>query len=406
MKDELNSCVRCGSCKAQCPTYIEDPTEGMSSRGRVALLNKFTKGQLRASRKLDERIFSCMLCGACNNLCPLGINITDAIYDGRKRLRGFNNKRRLFSFIAKVSLKKPARFFRVLKIIEGVNEVFPFFKIQPFKVMDIRLPDSALSDGPSIFKAAKPKGRIAVFAGCTVNLIYTHIGISLIESLNAMDYDVILSKGEVCCGAPLMGIGMQKDAAEAAYKNLALFKNFNVEAVIGLCPTCVHFIKNEYKKIIGEGIDNAVEITQFFIDKIQKAEDRTQNTDKKNNLSSDICHLGSVIYHDPCNSFYNLNITAEPQQILKALGYRLIDSEKGCCGFGGTFRLLYQELSEGILEKRVEEYKKADMIVTSCPNCILQLKSKIKDKQIVHIIEVIGKSIRGDKRWEKADLKS
>jgi glycolate oxidase iron-sulfur subunit len=387
---------------------MEDPTEGMSSRGRVALLNKFTKGELRASRKLDERIFSCMLCGACNTLCPLGINITDAIYDGRKRLRGFNNKRRLFSFAAKISLKKPTRFFRVLKIIEGVNEVFPFFKIQPFKAIDIRLPDSALKDGPSIFKAEKPKGRIAVFAGCTVNLIYTHIGISLIESLNAMDYDVILPKGEVCCGAPLMGIGMQEDTAEVAYKNLALFKNFNVEAVIGLCPTCVHFIKNEYKKIIGEGIDNAVEVTQFFSSEAMKLGNMEVVLNRI--LSSAPPYLRTsvpkVIYHDPCNSFYNLNVTAEPRQILKVLGYRLIDSEKGCCGFGGTFKLLYQKLSEGILEKRVEEYKKADMIVTSCPNCILQLKSKIKDKQIVHIIEVIWKSLKGDKRWKKADLKS
>jgi glycolate oxidase iron-sulfur subunit len=76
------------------------------------------------------------------------------------------------------------------------------------------------------------------------------------------------------------------------------------------------------------------------------------------------------------------------------MGFHLMDSERGCCGFGGTFRLLYQELSEGILEKRIEEYKRADMIVTSCPNCILQLRSRIKDRPVKHIAEVINECIR------------
>ncbi len=382
MSFELNLCVKCGSCKALCPTYIEDVTEGMSARGRVVLLEKFHEGKLEPSKKLDERIFSCMLCGACNKLCPLGINVTDAMYEARNRLRDFNKKRRFLGLGIRLGLKKASNSFRILKFLETINEMLPVFQIYPFsaiKRMDVALPDSALRDGMSIFRVSKPKGRIAIFAGCSVNFIYPNIGRSLIESLNAMNYDVVLPKGEVCCGAPLMGLGRREDAVEMAERNMNVFKKLNVEAVIGLCPTCIDSIKNGYRSLIGDGIDNAVEVSQFF-SKLQPSAFSPQPS--------------KVIYHDPCHSIYGLDVSVEPRQILRSMGFHLMDSERGCCGFGGTFRLLYQELSEGILEKRIEEYKRADMIVTSCPNCILQLRSRIKDRPVRHIAEVINECIR------------
>ncbi len=381
-------CVRCGRCNALCPTYAEDATERMSARGRVILLEKFHEGELGPSKKLEDAFFSCVLCGACNKLCPLGVSVTDAICDARGSLNGSNKKRKFFNFIAKAGIKRTPEAFKILKFIEGIGEILPIFKVKPFKAlrtMGLSFPDAALRDGMSIFKVSRPKGRIAVFAGCTTNFLYPRMGISLIESLNMMNYEVVLSKGEVCCGAPLMGLGLKEDAAEMADRNLTSFKKLNVEAVIGLCPTCVYFIKNEYKKLIGDSIDIAMEVSQFF----SKFEPSTFN------LKPSIL---KVIYHDPCHSLYNLNVRLEPRKILRSMGFNVIDSPEGCCGFGGTFRLLYQELSEGILENRVEEYRKADMIVTSCPNCVLQFRSKIKDKPVRHIAEVIKEALRGDRR--------
>lgn len=381
-------CVRCGACKALCPTYIVDATEGMSARGRIMLLKKFIERQIEPSELLAERIFSCLLCSACNRLCPLGINITDAIYKGRVSLIDLNKKRKLISLLLLHGFKKPSIVFKIIRLLEAIGDTFPVNKMQPFKALrdlKIRLPDSALRDEIYIFKASRPKARIAVFSGCTVNFLYPNIGRSLIYFLNKLDYDVILPRGEVCCGAPLVGLGFEEEAAELAKKNLNIFKKMNVEAVIGLCPTCVHFIKNEYKKLIGDQIDAATEISQF-----SKKMVRT-------NPQSQIPSLQKIVYHDPCHSIYGLDIKAEPRQILKSMGFDILNSESGCCGFGGTFRLLYQELSEEILEKRVEEYKDAEMIITSCPNCILQLKSKITDKPIKHLAEIINE-LTGEKR--------
>lgn len=380
----LESCIKCGSCKALCPTHIEDATEGMSARGRAILLNKLLNEDVPVTKKLNELINSCMLCGACNKLCPLGINITDAVYEGRRVLRKFSDRKRLLSFFSKIIFKNPSIGFRALKFIESIGSALPIYRLQPFRTLEklgLKFPDLSLRDGISIFKVLNPKGRLALFAGCSVNFLYPNIGKSLIKTLNAMKYDVILPKGESCCGAPLMGLGLKDDAAELAEKNINIFEKLNVEAVIGLCPTCVHFIKNEYKRLIGEGMANAMEISSFL-------KQTHEQISPKNNSNA------KILYHDPCHSIYSLNTSSEPRQILKSLGAELIEpAEKGCCGFGGTFRLLYPELSDGILEKRLAGYRKADLIVTSCPNCIIQLGSGIKDKPVKHIIEIIEEAI-------------
>ena len=43
--DYINKCVRCGSCKALCPTYAINPIEPMSARGRVVLTGAILTGE-------------------------------------------------------------------------------------------------------------------------------------------------------------------------------------------------------------------------------------------------------------------------------------------------------------------------------------------------------------------------
>ncbi len=350
------------------------------------LLKKYFSGDIGYSDILKQRIFSCILCGACNTLCPLGINITEAIYNGRKEYRRIKKNKDLLEFFIRFSFNRTEKTMRALRILQNMNHVIPIYKIKPLNTLrdlKISLPNSFLREKISLFKASTPKGRVALFAGCTVNFLYPGIGMSLIKSLNALSYDVILPRGEVCCGAPLMGLGIEEDTIKIAEKNIKLYKDLNVDAVIGLCPTCIYFIKDQYKKIYGEGIDNALEISQFVVDKLKEKKEMP---------------LTSVIYHHPCHSLYNLNIKSEPKKILNIMGINLIEpKDTGCCGFGGTFRLSYKGLSEDILKKRIEDYKEADMILTSCPNCILQFKSRLKDKPVKHIAELLLEYLKGDK---------
>jgi glycolate oxidase iron-sulfur subunit len=68
--------------------------------------------------------------------------------------------------------------------------------------------------------------------------------------------------------------------------------------------------------------------------------------------------------------------------------------ERGCCGFGGVVRLLHDDVSNSITASRADAFEGADTIVTSCPNCVLQLGSTIKEKPVKHIVELIAASLK------------
>jgi glycolate oxidase iron-sulfur subunit len=380
---ELSHCVRCGTCKAFCPTYNEERMEAMGARGKIALLWGLSTGALVSSPMLNDRIFSCTLCGACSGLCPAGIDIKELIYHGRTLLKKTDKKRRFLRFFAKLSTNRPRLSFKLLTMTRHV--LFPYLSKKGILPSQSDFPGHRLKDNPQVIPASQKKGRVAVFTGCTVNMLYPQLGESLIHVLHRLGYEVILPAGEVCCGAPLRSLGLEEEAIRLAQKNIDIFSKLNVKAVLSLCPTCTLTISNEYKKLIGKGIDNAADISTFLTEKIGQLPFL--------NIPS---HLKKALYHDPCHLKYGLGIEKEPREIIRNIGLDLIETkEDTCCGFAGLFCLSFQDLSRELLKKCVRDYEKsnADMIITSCPGCIIQLKKEVKNKPVMHLIEVLEETV-------------
>lgn len=380
---ELSKCVRCGSCKALCPTYDEGCTEAMGARGRLALLWAISSGLIKPSPLLNDRVFSCTLCGACSGLCPAGVDIKELIYHGRSILRKTDRKRRLLGFLASFCIKRPKLSFKVMGMVRHI--LFPYLYKKDFIPFRLDLPDYYLTDRHHVYTVSKKKGRVAVFTGCAVNFLYPQFGESLISVLHQLGYEVILPAGEVCCGASLRSLGLEATAIRFAERNFNIFSKLNVEAVLSLCPTCALTLKKEYPKLIGKGIEKAMDISSFFADKIKQ---------------SHIPHLHSTIrtalYHDPCHLKHGLGMEKEPREIIKNIGIDLIKNPgERCCGFAGVFCLSHKELSQTLLHKCAEDYaaSKADMIITSCPGCIIQLSREIKNRPVLHLIEAIEEAM-------------
>lgn len=371
--EDLSKCVRCGSCKAVCPTHDQEPLEPMGARGRIMLLRAFMSGQAGPSALLNERIFSCILCGACTSACPAGVDVSEAMYRGRQLLCKTDRERKRLRAAAKFAVHRPDLTFRFLQIGRR-------FILQPLVKKGVipflpTLPPSRLQRDEQVFKVARKKGRVAVFTGCSVNYLFPALAESLIQVLQRFGYEVVLPKGEVCCGAPLRALGLAEEAARLARKNVGVFSRLNVEAVLSLCPTCTDTIRNGYRGLIGAGIENAADISVFFRDKLTSLE-----------------RIGKTsVYHDPCHLRYGLGIRKEPRDIIRMAGIDLIGTDSGCCGFGGSFCFSRQDISGGLLEKRTGEIIRsgADTVVTSCPGCMLQLSRTIRDRPILHLIELI-----------------
>ena len=381
--EELSKCIRCGSCKSFCPTYDEDETEAMSARGRLALLWGLSTGQLNPSKLLNQRIFSCTLCSQCMTLCPLNVNVREVIYHGRSLLKKTDRKRRALRSMTQLMLKRPKVSFRMMSTAQ--HFAFPYLSRAGLIPKNVRLPEHTLKDNIKVFSLSRKKGRVAVFAGCTVNFLYPTLGEALIQVLHKLRYEVVLLAGDLCCGAPLRSLGLQEQSVQMANRNVELFNRLNVEAVLSLCPTCTLTLKKEYAETTGQAIDNAMDITSFFIRELEPAD-----------LSPLDSPFENALYHDPCHLKYGLGITQEPRKVLKTLGINLIETrESKCCGFAGVFSFSFKELSQRLLQSCMDTYTEtnAGMIVTSCPGCIFQLTKAVQDRPVVHVIELIEEAL-------------
>jgi glycolate oxidase iron-sulfur subunit len=387
-QQDLSKCVRCGACKTLCPTYLITHNEAMSARGRVAMLGEVYGDRLSHTAKLADKIFSCMLCGACKNICPTGIDIPEAMYQGRAVLRQSYKKGRLSRKALKLSISRLDITFPILRVIQKLL-------YQPLKgAAGLRyipsITSRPFSKSVQVYKKMKKIGRVAIFAGCSINYFYPNLGYALSRILLSRGYEVVVFKGEVCCGAPLRSLGLEPETAQLARQNIEHFNRVRAEAIISMCPTCTMVIKDQYPLLTGDTIANIMDINEFML-----------KYDIASGLEMD---QRTVTYHDPCHLTYGLQIKEEPREILNSIkGIEMSEMKHPdeCCGFAGLFSMHFKDIAKEISSNKMENIRKtsADTVVTSCPGCVMQLEGLKRETNakvsVKHIVEIIDEAMHG-----------
>ena len=107
-----------------------------------------------------------------------------------------------------------------------------------------------------------------------------------------------------------------------------------------------------------------------------------------------------ITYHDSCHLKRSLRVSKEQRELLKnTKGVEFVEMNDcdNCCGFGGSYSLLYPEISAPILEKKIQNIKEsgADVVALDCPGCLMQIKGGldargIDDIKVKHTAEIIA----------------
>jgi glycolate oxidase iron-sulfur subunit len=96
-----------------------------------------------------------------------------------------------------------------------------------------------------------------------------------------------------------------------------------------------------------------------------------------------------------------MKIHQEPRNLLRSMpGIDLIEMKQPnrCCGMGGSFNLVYYDLSRKILQHKLDDIAstRADAVVTSCMGCMIQLKDGLRQRKVntkvLHLMEVLEKT--------------
>ena len=225
---------------------------------------------------------------------------------------------------------------------------------------------------------------------------YTPVLVSSINVLRKLGIDPgYLQEKEPCCGSPMYYAGFDADYAKNADNNFQLFKSLGVKKLIGVVPGCTSALKHGYPKFVKNYDIEVYHILEIIALKLREKKIQPQIQEKL-----------KVVFHDPCQLSRYLEITEEPRQILRSIqGVELLEPDaeqigrwSTCCG-GGNLETTHPELSERMGKHRFEELMEtgANVIVTNCPACEMQLNhtiSKLKtDVKVVDILSLLDEAI-------------
>jgi Fe-S oxidoreductase len=169
-------------------------------------------------------------------------------------------------------------------------------------------------------------------------------------------------------------MGLQAEFKKHASDVFSRLKAHGVSKIIGIVPSCTYTLKNLLVKAVG---DTGIEVNHFS----------QVVAENLSSLSLRYPKQARVTYHDPCQLVRYLGIVDEPRRIIRAVqGLELVEPAATsrewatCCGGGGGFEAVFPEMSQILAENRARELMEtgAEIIVTHCPGCLMQLKTGLK----------------------------
>lgn len=409
---KLINCMRCGMCLPACPTYRETFLETASPRGRVALIRKLQEGELDQSERLLEYLSLCLDCQACASACPCGVNAGELVAEftcERKSDAGLNfmedlvlrklvpHPDRLETSLVPMRVYQKSGLQKLVRTL-GILKMFP----KPLERMESLLPPLPSQPLRQEIQEVTPavgteRGRVGFFLGCVMSLIFSDASRATIRLLSLLGYTVITPRNQVCCGAPNMLGGDLTGLKEAAQTNIGVFNDLDVDYIVTDCGGC----GAELKKY-GHHLDGHAPAVAFSARTRDISQLLALHADELRGLLKPLDK--NVTYHDPCHIAHCQGIRTEPRTLLTlipGLRYTELVAADSCCGSAGTYNITKPEMSDRILQRKLDTIRAsgAEIVVTGNPGCLLQLKKGLTEQlpgvRLMHLTEVLAQSLAG-----------
>jgi len=321
---QVNSCSRCGICLDTCQLNVADIKHSQS----VYVL----KG-IRNKNLSDETLFNCLLCGKCQEVCPVDIKIND---------------------------------LRITQRIETTlqyNSSYQYLKEEKAKTTDV-----------------------VYFAGCMTHLTPS-IKKSMIDIFKfaKINYWFLDEEKAPCCGRPLMQAGQYEAAKKLIDNNQRLILASGAKTLVVSCPICYKVFKEDYAL-------SQIEVkhhSEYILELVNLQKIPTLKLNEKA-IYHDPCELGrgSGIYEQPRNllSQYTdlIEISEEKQESL-------------CCGGSLANIKIQNSERKQISNKVLDYYNSynADFLVTACPLCKKSFVKSNKI-QVFDLSEIVANSLKSE----------
>ena len=378
------------------------------------MVRSLVSGELQYSEEFAERLNKCTLCMTCTVNCPANVPTASVVVAARAdkvKTRGLAFP---FNIIYRWLLPRRRLFGNIVRFASWFQGIF--LPRTQGKIRHLSFFLSALGQGRQIPQIAPrflreivpvvnkpPVGvdtRITAgfFTGCMTEFVFPEVGQKTISFLTGHGVEVIVPEGQGCCGAPVyLGAGDFETGRKLADANIRAFED--CDYVVTNCATCGSAMK-DYIKFLADTPERKERYAIFA----EKVKDITEFLVDVLRLPPSAYHAApeargkKITWHDPCHLVRHMGIQEQPRSILKAISdieYIEMPDADRCCGMAGTFSLYFYDLSMQIADRKVRDIDAtgADIIVTDCPGCEIQLIDSLhrngRQVKVMHLMELL-----------------
>jgi L-lactate dehydrogenase complex protein LldE len=250
-----------------------------------------------------------------------------------------------------------------------------------------------------------PRPRVGLFATCLVDLYRPSIGFAAAKLIEAAGCEVHVP-AQTCCGQPAYNSGDTNTAQALARQMIAAFEGYDY--IVVPSGSCGGMVKSHYPKLLKDDAAWANRAKAFAA---KCHELISFLTDVRGMKTVDAAFQGRATYHDSCSGLRELGIKDQPRQLLGSVkGLELVEMEDSevCCGFGGTFSIKYPDISNAMVQKKVDHVGMAtpDVLLAGDLGCLMNMAGKLKRQgssiTVRHVAEVLAGELQDPPIAERA----
>jgi glycolate oxidase iron-sulfur subunit len=409
----IKDCVHCGFCLPSCPTYVLWGEEMDSPRGRIQLMKTGLEGE-PLSESMVGHFDACLGCMACVPACPSGVQYGTLIADTRAQVeRRYERPRRdrllrnvifwLFPYPRRLrALRGPLALYQRSGLSRWLRRTGLLDRLPPtLRVMESLIPTlTRRRELPERVPAlGQRRAVVGMLTGCVQDAFFPEVNAATARVLAAEGCDVVIPRGQGCCGALSQHSGREDEAISFARSLIDCFDAAGVDYVVVNAAGCGSAMK-DYAHLLRDDSGYAGRAEAFVA--------RTRD------ISELLVELGpvaprhplnvTIAYHDACHLGHAQGVRSQPRELLRGIpGLTLAEIAEAdlCCGSAGIYNLLHPEPATELGERKARNVLAtgAALLVTANPGCLMQIAASTqrlgKQLRMAHLVTVLDAAIRG-----------
>ena len=331
-------------------------------------------------RVTPEEVWACTSCRACDEICPVNIEILDKILDMRR-------------YLTLMESDFPTELGSAFRGMENSGNPWGMSQSDRAAWTDKVEDDIEIVDGTEVLEH-----EYLYWVGCAGSFDDKNQKVTqaMAKLMKRADVDfAILGASENCTGDPARRSGNEYIFQMLASQNIEVLNNMKVKKIITQCPHCFNTLMNEYPQLGGHyEVVHHSQFLEWLVD--------------QGRLDLSDAHLDErIVYHDSCYLGRHNDVYLSPRNVIGSIkGIEIVEASangtKGmCCGAGGARMWMEETIGTKVNDERAQEAIStgASRVATACPFCYIMIDDGVKglgkgdDVQVadiaIHLLEAI-----------------